>query len=428
MSPEDLQELTELIGLDITTDVLDRWIAQTTRRDLDALRRQLDSVARTIPDALSAGFDVARFTPKSLTFLARRTQILRYASDCATLHIHRDDARTSLALAAAIDGAAVRVQLDPDSSSELMLFEGSNLVVTRDPSGVWPAIEFDGSNGTATVDGQTVDATYGPDRVVLGELDRPYAVSLPYDGDFCTMFVETCGAGKGETKRRLIVDRATVTDELEMLGCVKSALKNAWPGAWQMVRETVMYVNWSDVAASGTDTREPRGAIRLHPRADLVNIEERIAVSAASLYHEAKHLQFFDTVHPHAAPGTRESESAFARLGSATPRVPCAWRGMPSSRSMPEHLVALQAFVPGMIVGIDLLCASPRLTDWTRDYIELNMRAINGGVGVLILGQRHLDTPGRTLSDVIRRDYALHLIPKFDELVAQPKLRAVEAG
>lgn len=428
MSPEDLQELIELIGLDVSTEALDRWIARTTRRDLDALRSQLDNIARTIPEVFPAGLDVAHFTPESLTFLARRTQILRYGADRAALHIHRDDARASLALAAAIDGAAVRVQLDPDSLSALMLFEGSNLVVAREPSGAWPAIEFDGSNATATIDGQTVNATYAPDRVILGELDRPHAASLPYDGDFCTMFAENCGAGKGETKRRLIVDRADVADELAMLARVKSALKSAWPGAWQMVRETVMYVNWSDVAASGTDTREPRGAIRLHPRADLTNIEERIAVGAASLYHEAKHLQFFDTVHPHAAPGTRETESAFARLGSATPRVPCAWRGMPSSRSMPEHLVALQAFVPGMIVGIDLLCGLPRLSDWTRDYVELNMRAINGGVGALILGQRHLDTSGRTLSDVIRRDYALHLVPKFDELVAQPKLRAVEVG
>ena len=264
--------------------------------------------------------------------------------------------------------------------------------------------------------GGAARACFAPDRVVVESLDAPWITSLLYDGDFITFFEER--AVDGATQRRLVTERPQVADQMVLLAEAKAFARECWPGAWDCIRRGVLYVNWTDRTdvASSMDTRNIRGSFLLHDRRVLHSDIERMAWVLSCLYHDSKRLQFHDTYRPWEVPGTVQRRDAFAVLGEDIPQVPCAWRGSPAGRSLPEHLFAMQAFIPGTALCFAALLAEPKLSTWTRRHLAMDMRGINGGIGSLMLGRRHLTEIGHLLSDILRRDYAVHLLPLYQEL------------
>jgi len=76
--------------------------------------------------------------------------------------------------------------------------------------------------------------------------------------------------------------------------------------------------------------------VLLHDRVNLTSHQERVSWLASGLYHEAKHIQFYETLRPDIVPGTRPRAETLAPLGPDRPQIPCAWKGVPSGRSLPD--------------------------------------------------------------------------------------------
>lgn len=420
----DLETMTRCLGLDLTSQALGDWKDCLWKRShpliLASLQR-LESI--NTPSVLPTGLQARDIKDAGLLYLCFRTHFLRYQQEPEK---YVTDLRVGLAMAAAISGHQVTLKSSLLGVDHGVLLDGTNIFLDPRIAEEGASLIIDGAAGLIrSADSTEARARFSKDGVICDPFEGSWFLSLPYDGDFVSFFFETTSENDSSNiERRLISDPSQVGQQLMLLKDVKQYFQACHPAAWDFVKDQVFYLNWTDVPQmeSATDTRDPWGSIIINPRTGhLSSPKEQIAWIAHGLYHEAKHLQFFTTYWGLAQPNLDGDQQGVVRLSQPAPQIPCAWKGTPSGRSMGEHLLALQAFVPGLVVTFDMLRECPVLSQWLRDHIEMDMRAVNGAIGSLILGQEYLTEVGALLSDVIRRDYARSLIPAYSDLAPQAR-------
>jgi hypothetical protein len=420
----DLETMTRCLGLDVTSQALADWKDCIWKRSHPLILASLQRLESTdTPSVLPPDVEARDIQEAGLRYLCFRTHFLRYQQ---APEKYVTDLRGGLAMAAAISGHQVILESSSLGVDHGFLLDGTNIFFDPRDAEEGSSLIIDGAAGVIrSTDNAEARARFSEDGVICDPFEGSWFVSLPYDGDFVSFFFETFSEDdSSDIERRLIRDPIQVEHQLMLLKEVKNALQTLHPAAWDFVKDQVFYLNWTDVPQmeSSTDTRDPCGSIVINPRSEhLGSPKEQVAWIAHGLYHEAKHLQFFTTYWGLAQPNLDQDQQGVARLSQPTPQIPCAWKGTPSGRSMGEHLLALQAFVPGLVITFDLLRECPVLSQWLRDHIEMDMRAVNGAIGSLILGQENLTEVGTLLSDIIRRDYARFLIPAYSDLNPQAR-------
>jgi hypothetical protein len=401
-----LSRLTPSLGLDALPERLRAWREVSLVRKVDCLQDTLVQLAGR--KRLPGWFDERGLDDTGRRFLVERTHFLRHASSDSD-PCRAADIEWCLALASAVSGVEIVVRPREIGCRGATLLEGSNLFL--DSTAV-TRCTFDRGASEIRIDGMRAKAHFSCGGVWIEHFESERACALPFDGDFVTFYVES-GEEKGG-RRMLATEPGALKDRLEILALAKGYLRDSWPHAWQCIAQIVRYVNWTERADPlGIDSREHLGSVRLNDRRDLPTLTERVAWLAATLYREAKHIQFHETFLPEIPPGLTHRARAFAVLGSDIPQIPCSWSGVPSGRSLPEHLMAMQGLVPGMAVYLDALRRVSYHSDQTRAHIAMDMRAINGAMGSLELGRRHLTELGGLLADVLRADYVTDLVPRY---------------
>lgn len=351
-------------------------------------------------------------------YLHFRTHILRYAYSEQQLIASQQDAVLAVAAALAVDGNRVSLAVDHLGADRLLLVEGSNLLIDPRQFPQGSKIVLDGAAGVIEIAGNALPTTFHENRIVVRGDGCPGARVLLDDGQFFHFFVESCGTAGREVDRRFAASQEAMENITPVLAEAARYLQDRWPGAWAHVRQHVLYLSWTSLSRmeSSTDTRDPRGSVVINPRTDVIlDNRERFAWLAQGLYHEAKHVQFFDTFRARVPPQARADDGKAISLSLSDMRVPCAWKGAPSDRSLADHLMSLHAFIPGTTITLAAL-EGHEVSGWVRQHIEMDMRAINGAVGCLILGQSYLTGVGQRLARVLRRDYVEKLLPAYERL------------
>lgn len=420
----DLETMTRCLGLDITSQALGDWKHCIWNRSHPLILASLQRLESTgTPSVLPTGLGASDIQEAGLRYLCFRTHFLRYQQ---APEKYVTDLRGALAMAAAISGHQVTLESSSLGVDHGVLLDGTNIFLDPRIAEEGASLIIDGAAGLIRSPGGTdAHARFSEDGVFCDPFEGSWFASLPYDGNFVSFFFETSSENDfSDIERRLISDPSQIGHQLMLLKEVEKYFQARHPAAWDFVKDQVFYLNWTDVPQmeSATDTRDPCGSIVINPRTEQFSSpKEQVAWIAHGLYHEAKHLQFFTTYWGLAQPNLDQDQQGVVRLSQPTPQIPCAWKGTPSGRSMGEHLLALQAFVPGLVITFDLLRECPVLSQWLRDHIEMDMRAVNGAIGSLILGQEYLTEVGTLLSDIIRRDYARFLIPAYSDLNPQAR-------
>jgi hypothetical protein len=416
----DLETMTRCLGFDTTLQLLRDWKDCIWQRNYPLIVESLQHLESA--SVLPAGLRASNIKEAGLRYLCFRTHFLRYQQ---AWEKYVTDLRGALAMAAAISGHHVILESASLCKDHGVLLDGTNLFLDPKLAEDGASLILDGANGLLrSSDAVEVCSRFNEKGVIVDPIEGSWFISLPYDGDFVTFFFETPSETE-DIERRLVSHQGLVAHQLRLLSAAKDFLRTRYPPVWEFVREQVFYVNWTNVSQmeSATDTRDPCSSVIINPRIEhLTSSMEQIAWVAHGLYHEAKHLQFFATYLGFVQPNLDEAKQGLARLSEPIPQIPCAWKGTPSGRSMGEHLLALQAFIPGLVIAFCTLQECQLLSQWIRDHIEMDMRAVNGAIGSLILGQEHLTEVGVLLSDIIRRDYARFLIPAYSDL--DPQVRS----
>ena len=414
-----LEDIINLMGFDQESKNYTRWKKYVEIVESVKVKEHIEK-NKSLFDKLD--INVKLINEDGVYFLFKSTHYLKYVTTSLVAEIHLEDIRILLSIAIFISGHNITVQ-PIDAKSNVLILEGTNIVLSKKEDDSWPRLDFLASQKKINIDGENISLSSwsNKSKLIVEKFEFEYAASLLFDGDFITLFKEESPKGKGELNTQLVLEEKDLAGEWLMLEKVKSELQENWPPAWQVIKDNVLYINWSDVAASGTDIREYRGAIRLNPMFDLPEETERLAWVTSSLYHEAKHQQFQAIFESEYAPDDKEGISPLLVLGKIEPKIVCAWRGYPSPRSLPDHLFAMHAFISGLVINYEIMSRVEQLSDWTKDHVEMDMRGINGAISVIILGQRFFTKLGRSLSDVLRRDYAIHLVPTFSKMITWPK-------
>jgi hypothetical protein len=411
------------LGYDANAGLRTQWRKALARRDEPVVAKVLREFASRTPEVFPPAVTPDSVDSPGIRFLAQRTHFLRYAHAPGGAGRFATDLRASLAVAAALSGAVVELPVASLPGDRGLLLEGTNVFIVPSDAPLGATMVFDGRSGTLRLNGRDVALIDADERWIVGPTEGDWFSILPFDGDFVTFYVER---ERGDERvRDLVLNASEVALNLELLRDAKRWLREHVPAVWEFVASELLYINWTDLIQmeSATDPRESCGSIIVNRRqAQLRSRAEQQAWICHGLYHEAKHLQFFKTYRGWASPDAPLDDIGSVVLASATPRIPCAWKGTPSARSMADHLLALQAFVPGLVAVFHALMDQRPLSQWLRDHIEMDMRAVNGAFGALLLGEQHLSREGGQLFDVIRADYANYLVPAYEALDPQNRV------
>lgn len=408
------RQLADGLGYDTDESRYSAWTQSIWSRDEPAIDRRLEQIRPKLPDSLRR-IDLGQIGREFLCF---RTHFLRFAAVAEQTAGGIDALVTSLATAAAIDGQAAEIPCSAFPTDRISLLDGTNLVVASPGGSQRDGLVLDGTAGTATLGAVTIHGRLQYDRFFFDDFESEGLVSLPTQGSLAYFYQASESDNDFNDQRRLITRRDQVEDFVALIREVEKKMRDQGCGAaWNVFSKVAIYLNPSTIPYmdSSSDLRESRGSIMLNPRSGLIDSrQELVAWAAQGLYHESKHWQFFDTYRSNRIPGLPAGGTDC--LCTAHPRIPCAWKASPSARSMDEHLLALQAFIPGLIVAMRVLSSVPKFSQWLRDRLELEMRSVNGAVGAAILGRRYLTDEGAYLLDVLLADYHTYLLPAFEEV------------
>lgn len=411
-SPSDdaiLVGLLDAVGHDADSQAQERWSATLAGMQARQLNGSRDALA--LDGLVDDHVELSRRT--SATFLFSRTHLGGYLNTPEAMRRHRRDVRLALALSGAVAGQRVEVPVRALAAPHGFLLDGTNLFLdaTRAPPG--SCIALDPENRLVRLGEERLAAVFGDDRIIVEPCRGAWYVSLPYDGDFVSFFREEESEDGEHQRRILLVDDAPIQAQLADLSRAKEHLKAAAPAAWQLVRRLVLYVNWTSgpLRESSTTITDTQGSIILNDRAAVIlEADARAAWLAHGLVHEAKHLQLFLSLR-HGLDDVWSLEQLTRPLARDEIRVPCAWRGRPTLRSMGSHLLALQAFIPGMIAFLTCLPAQRKPCSWLVRRLEMDLRAINGALGAVSLARSSLSAGGEALLDRLLDDHECHLKP-----------------
>lgn len=401
--------LLDTVGHDAESRAQEHWCATLA----GMLTRQLDANRIALASDRLLGEPVELSRPTSATFLFSRTHISGYLNTPEAMRNHRRDIRLALALSGAIAGERVEVPVQALAVPHGILVDGTNLFL--DPARAPPGscIGFDPAAGVVRLGKERLAAVFSDDRIIVKPCRGAWYVSLPYDGDFVSFFCEEESEDGENQRRTLLVDNSPIRTQLADLSRAKELLRIAAPAAWRLVSRLVLYVNWTSgpLRESSTTITDTQGSIILNDRAaEIPEADARGAWLAHGLVHEAKHLQLFLSLR-HTLDDVWSLEQLTRPLAWDEIRVPCAWRGRPTLRSMGSHLLALQAFIPGMIAFLTCLPAQRRPCSWLVRRLRMDLRAINGALGAISLARPHLSACGATLLDRLLDDHECHLKP-----------------
>ena len=425
-------DLVPTLGTDLSPDSVERWVERVWDRDqhrIDALLHELrrSHALHIFPE----GTGPEDIHDEGRRYLCFRTHFLRYACTARRREVHALDIRLVVAVALAISGKRAHVPAPLAHDNHGRLIDGTNLYLASPPldGRDGEALTFDGSAASFSSGGSSVSADYTSERTIAAPfpLGHDHRVrQLIWDGDFVLFYSLEVGADGTRTVRKFLSDGQEAEHLRDLLDKVKSHLRSKHPGVWAFVRRHVLYVSRTSLEdlISSTDTSEARGSVVLNDSLPLDSEAEILAWQAGALYHEAKHLQFFDSKQGWVPPQPDDDEMSplTVYLSEPAPRVPCAWYGNPSPRNMGEHLISVQAFVPGLVVTLTALATRRECSLWTYDNIETVMRGVNGAMGALALGAGALSPAGRAVYDVVRRDYDHLLKPVFSLAALEKRL------
>lgn len=425
-------DLVPTLGTDVSPDSVGRWVELIWARD----RGRIDALLRALwaSDALHVFPEGSR--PEDINddgrrYLCFRTHFLRYACTERRRKVHALDIRLVVAVALGISGKRAHVPAVFAHDNHGRIIDGTNVYVAgpRPDGPRGEALTFDGREASFSIGGSSVSADYSSEHAIVAPFPADHggrAHRLACDGDFVFFYSLDADTNGTRTVRSILSDSEDSEALRNLLDKVKSHLRSKHPGVWTFVRQHVQYVSRTSLEdlISSTDTSEARGSVVLNDGLPLDSDVEAMAWQAGALYHEAKHLQLFDSKQGWVPPQPDEEalSSLTVHLSEPEPRIPCAWYGNPSPRNMGEHLISVQAFIPGLLVTLTALAARQECSLWTYDNMETVMRGVNGAMGALALGAGALSRAGRDVYDVVRRDYEHLLKPVFSLAALEKRL------
>ena len=400
------------VGFDNDNSGLSRWTEFVWQSDYQLL---VTGVTELQHDLAALGVHIPDLDERGLRFLCFRTSFVRTWLHPIARGRFRDALIGWISIAASLSGhdLCIPVSLLAETRKRFLL-GGTNLFVDARCTELGKWLELRVSDHVARAGGLSIPGRWLPDRILFDPGESPGLTRLSFDEDFVFFYRVVKSNASFQDDRRLIATDDPLSFERKLVNEVRNELIAHIPAAWNLLRAQCLYLNWSSAPYmdSSSDLRESRGSILLNPRRDQIAcFSELTAWAAQGLYHEAKHWQFFDTYRSRQVPGLPSAPEV--RLSNLHPKIPCSWKALPSARTLEEHLLALQAFIPGLIAALRILNQNKSFSTWIRGRLELEMRSTNGAMSTLIIGKTFLTEEGHALFETLLSDYESYLIPAY---------------
>ena len=410
----------DFLGYDASINVYSAWEIDTLQRHNELIRERWESLSLSNRSKLIVeNLDFSHLNARGFKFLCFRTHFISYISSPENFQKHLAEIKSSLALALVMSGKEVCINCSDYNHGYLL--DGTNLYADLGNNNKLNQylLTLNGLTNRGTFNDIEFSFKIDNDRLIFSDIATHLLISLPYDEDFIFFFKETEDKNAANQLRILLDDKQLIEEELSVLLQAKTLLKIHTPTVWNAIKKVVLYVNWTggDRRESATILHESLAAVVLNRRANSIKSETRQAAWLAhGLYHEFKHIQFFlffrlKSNNPFSLSALTES------LSGDRKSLPCAWRGIPTGRTLGDGLLALQAFVPGLIVFFQLLMTTKveEIELWLIRRIEIEMRGVNGGLSILKISKDELSQKGQALTKTLWSDYQQYLAPKAKE-------------
>lgn len=356
---------------------------------------------------------------------------LLYNSSYISIHNSRQEEKYQLLLIMMIgkflSGFLEEIVIPENAIKHGFLLEGTNLYFSENTKKLHISLRKFGNKLKLHINSMEFEGEIKSGKIIIDDSRNEFNITfLPFNSSKILFFKEEYDQQKQEIYTLIDEEEtykinpilAKAFDFLESDNSIIPA---------DFIEQQVHYISFTDINQheSSSDPRHAKGVITINLRDRFLSSEtEIISWFIHGLVHEAKHLQFFDLFLGQNEPHTNWIKSSTIQLTSDWGiRVPCAWRGTPSLRSMADHLLALQAFIPGIIALLNYLDHNSEkyLSTWLRDHIELELRVINGAIGTLILGRDYLTEEGNYLFNIIQTDYRDILVPLLQKVDPQSR-------